>query len=506
LVKSDRATNANYGILYVTGNSSFGTSANLTADAVQGAYSVSVDSMPSGVAAGSFVLIDENTDNDPNVVWGPSFGGPGDGSRRWFSRQDRSLAQIMEVASVNGLTATFTTPLHYPYHTSGTCSGCDAQLTPYVGFLRSVGIENLFLFGGMGGDFNGNLPLVDCGYCWVKNVEAMWHVGTSIGFYSTFRSTLRDSFMHETPSPNPGGGGYLSGINVGAADNLFENNIMWQGNKVNVMRGSGGGNVVAYNYMDDSFGSTYPDSPEAGVNAGHYTTPHLELLEGNYSDNYKGDTYWGNSIYITIFRNWLSALRASHPPLNSYDFKSGSCDYVYGDYTSRTAVDVQAYSYYQSFVGNVLGMNGQVLLTNPYNSESCYNGKQQNFTEQVTTTAQSNTAANTDAVVMWEFGSYQASVNTPPCSCWTFIDTSINTQLRQGNWDWVTNAQHWYGLGGTTNGAGSPVTIPNSFYLSSAPAFFGSHQWPWVDPTTGTTYTLPAKYCFEHGQMPTCSF
>jgi hypothetical protein len=54
------------------------------------------------------------------------------------------------------------------------------------------------------------------------------------------------------------------------------------------------------------------------------------------------------------------------------------------------------------------------------------------------------------------------------------------------NWDWVTKAQHWYGIGGTTDGAGgSPQTIPNSFYLTSKPAFFGTNTWPWVDPTTG---------------------
>jgi hypothetical protein len=79
----------------------------------------------------------------------------------------------------------------------------------------------------------------------------------------------------------------------GGSENLIENNIFWYGNKVDTMHASGGGNVFAYNYTDDAFGSSYPESPEAGINAGHYTTPHLELLEGNYSHNYKGDSYWG---------------------------------------------------------------------------------------------------------------------------------------------------------------------------------------------------------------------
>ena len=125
-------------------------------------------------------------------------------------------------------------------------------------------------------------------------------------------SEVRNSYIHETPNITPGGAGYLMAIDYGSAEMLVENNIMWNGNKVIVMRASGGGNVVAYNYMDDSWGETYPDEPEAGVNAGHYTTPHMELIEGNYSHHYNGDCYWGNSIDITVFRNWLSGIRAAH--------------------------------------------------------------------------------------------------------------------------------------------------------------------------------------------------
>jgi hypothetical protein len=221
-------------------------------------------------------------------------------------------------------------------------------------------------------------------------------------------------------------------------------------------------------------------------------------LEGNYSHNFKGDTYWGNSIYITVFRNWLSGLRAAHPPLNTYSVVT-DCKHDYGDYAGRSAVDVQAYSFYQNFIGNVLGMNGQKLLSNP---TGCDEGPETAFTPQVTTTAQWNTANDQNAIVMWQFGTYQATVNTT--GNWSFVDTTINTQLRNGNWDWVTKAQHWYGAGRTTDGGATPVTIPNSLYLSSKPAFFRANRWPWVDPTTGATYTLPAKWCFEHNKMPTC--
>jgi len=495
LIKVDRDTNSNYGVLYVYPMGVFANhSYNLASDAVQGAYSITLTASPSDVHVGDIVAIDENTDNDPNVYWGTNHDPAGGGSRRWFTfmnRQDRSLAQIVEVSAVDGATITFDTPLTYPFHTAYS-----AQLTTATGpFLHGAGIENLFVWGGVGGDGNGNIPVTDCAYCWVKNVESSWAVGSNVGFYQTFRNVLRDSYIHETPNPTPGGAGYLHTMTGGASENLVENNIFWYGDKVNTMRATGGGNVFAYNYTDDAFGDQFPDSPEAGINAGHYTTPHLELLEGNYSHNFKGDTFWGNSIYITAFRNWLTAHRASHAPLNTYSYNDGSCTHNYGDYNgpARAAVDVQGDSFYQNFVGNVLGMSGQQLL----GASGCY-GAQTGWLLQVTTTAQWNAENASNPVPMWQLGILQASTG------WAFVDATINTQTRTANWDWYTRAMHCYGTGGTTDLGCSGVTIPNSFYLAAKPAFFGTNPWPWVDPTTGTTYTLPAKYCFEHGEMPTC--
>jgi hypothetical protein len=496
LWKSDHATNPSYGILYV-GNSGggFSSSTNLASDAQLGSQSMTLVSNP-GLQVGEIVYIDMNTDNDPDVVWGPSFGPPGDGSRRWFSRQDRSLSQMMEVTSVNGNTITFATPFHISFTVAN-----QAQLTRYAQPVsHGIGVEDIFFFGGMGGDYHGNIPVVGCAYCWVKHVEAMWSVGTGIGFYQTYRSELRDSYIHETPDANPGGGGYLTGLNYGASDNLFENNIMWYGNKVDVMRGTGGGNVLAYNYTDDSFGSNYPESPEAGINAGHFTTPHMELIEGNYSPNFKGDTYWGNSIYITVFRNWFSGSRAAHAPLNTYVYSSltgggTTCNFPYMDITGREAVDVQAYSFYHNFVGNVLGKSGQVLLSYPQALQtSCYDGTEDEFLVE-----DLNNDNDPDPFVMWRMGAYQASVNST--GSWTWLNDTISSQLRQGNFDWVTGAQTWYAspIGAFGPGNGAAVAIPNSMYLNSKPAFFGSNPWPWVNPSTGATSTFPAKARFDAG-------
>src|SRR5262249_53568412 len=75
----------------------------------------------------------------------------------------------------------------------------------------------------------------------------------------------------------------------------------------------------------------------------------------------------------------------------------------------------------------------------------------------------------------------------------------LATVIRDGNYDYLTNSQRWHN---TPQG----FSIPASMYLSSKPAFFGSTPWPWVDPSTGTTYTLPAKARFEGGSTTSNSY
>jgi hypothetical protein len=480
LIKADRDTNRSFAVLYVGENAGqFSSSINLAADATKGTNSLTLVSMPT-VKAGDIVLIDQVTDDDPRVWWGPQHNPPGGASRRWFARQDRSLAQMMEVTAVNGDTITFSTPFHITFKAEYA-----AQLSRYANrVLHHAGIEDLYVYGGMGGDGHGNISVALCAYCWVKNIEAHWSIGTSVGFYGTFRSVLRDSYIHETPDPNPGGAGYLVGLNWGASDNLIENNVMWDGNKNIVMRATGGGNVVAYNYMDDAYGGSYPNLPEAGLNAGHCTTPHMELLEGNYSPNYKGDSFWGNSIYITAFRNHLSGIRAARPPLDKYKYGV----YPYMDLQGRTAVDVQSHSDYTNFVGNVLGFQGQSLLS--------YNGSGYSYVQNAWSYEALGGFPKNGGVTMWSIGSQQAGG-------WTWVPTTYQTQLREGNWDWVTRSQRWHGVGGAV-GSGTPRMIPDTLYLAAKPAFFGSNPWPWVNPSNGSVNTLPAKACLEQGKMPTC--
>jgi hypothetical protein len=450
---------------------------------------------------------------------------PAGSSRNWFVRQGRSISQIMEVTAISGNTITFATPFHTTFKTA-----LGAQLSRYgdpnIGlqpFMQKSGVEDIYFCGGMGGDGHGNIAVGTCAYCWIKNIESHWAIGTQVGFYGTYRSVLRDSYIHETgcvptppattcvPDANPGGSGYLVGINTGAADNLFENNIMWNGNKVIVMRGSGGGNVIGYNYMDDAWITYAPHFPEAGINAGHYTTPHMELLEGNRSHKYTGDSYWGNSIYITAFRSHFPTVRGAIPPLNNYTTNQAGTIYPYRDIEGRTGSSIEYHSTGHNLVGNVFGTQGQTLLS--YTSPT-YTAAQTSWLFEGLTSDPFTGCPFNCAVPMWVIGGSTCG----PAGCPAWDSTTVNTIQRDGNWDFVTNSQTWCSVGGSPSYPsagthlcnGTPQTIPNSLYLTATPPFFGPNQpgcgptgctWPWVQPESATNpakvFTLPAKARFD---------
>jgi hypothetical protein len=432
------------------------SSVNLAANGIKGSRTVTLAraSVPV-LAAGELVLLDQLT-NTSLTVWSPD-SPPGDPSRGWFSRYNRPISQVMEVESVNGASVTFSTPLHIDFLTARS-----AQLSRYgedwmgpnpVPATKWSGVEDLYLEKGS----DGNISLNTCAYCWVRNVESKHTIGSSIGLESCFRCEVRDSYIHTSDDPNPGGGGYLLSIARGSADNLVENNAVWNANKVMVMRATGGGNVIAYNYFEDGWISYAPGWVESGANASHMTTPHFELFEGNQAFNFDGESTWGNSIYITALRNHLTSKRRSIPPLQLTD--EGY----------RRAISLAHGHWWYTFIGNVLGYSGM--------SPAPFSG----FAYEVTY------PWDEDPVGMWKLG---------VGNDWGPADPKVlSTVIRHGNFDYVTNSVKW-------DPTISDHTLPASLYLAGKPAFFGSYPWPWVDPT-GTTklYTLPARARFDSGNL-----
>jgi hypothetical protein len=201
----------------------FTSSTNLASDAAKGSQTAVVSRNP-GLAIGEIVLVDQIT--NPDITEWSKNSPPGDPSRTWFTRPDRPIGQVMEIQSVSGNTITFTTPFHIRFQTA---SG--AQLTrfsnadngPVVPVVRSAGLEDLYVRGGSGGQ--GNIWLSNAAYSWIKNVESDYQDGASIAVDASFRCIVRDSYVHSTQKPSPGGGGYGFSLSWYSSDNLIENNI-----------------------------------------------------------------------------------------------------------------------------------------------------------------------------------------------------------------------------------------------------------------------------------------
>jgi len=429
----------------------FTQSTNLASDAVKGSRTAVLASNP-GLAAGEIVEIDQIT--NPAITEWSSKSPPGDVSRTWFTRPDRPVGQVMEVESVSGNTVTFTTPFHIDFQTAFS-----AQLSrfsnvsngPVVPVVKYGGVEDLYVYGGSGGQ--GNIWLENAAYSWIKNVESDFQDGPSIAIDASFRCIVRDSYVHSTQTPSPGGGGYGFSFSWYSADNLLENNISWNMNKVMVMRASGGGNVIAYNYMEDGWIDYSTGWVETGINASHMTCPHYELFEGNQSFNFDGDNTWGNAVYITVFRNHFTGKRRSIAPLALTDAQN-----------ARAIGLMEGHKWY-SFVGNVLGTANQ----NPFPSTRYVLDAPFPWTD--------------DPIGMWRLGYNPENWSALP------DPNVIGSVIREGNFDYATNLVRW------VNG---PQGLPPSLYLSSKPAFFGSNPWPWVDPTgTVKVAALPARARFD---------
>ena len=266
----------------------------------------------------------------------------------WFSRTDRPTAEVKQIASIAGSTITFTTPIHISYRASQA-----AQLSRYRRpHVMNAGVEDLKLVGGDA----GNLRFQWAALSWARNVDnTQWH-GEGFAIDRSFRIELREFYVHDAAWAQVGGGGYAISLSAGSAEILIENGIAVRANKVMVARSAGAGSVVGYNYVDMGYINTIGAWIELGLNASHMVGSHHVLFEGNYGQNADSDNTHGNSIYHTFFRNHLRGIRAP------FDNQAGGKinDAAQWRNGPKRGAGLMAYSYWMSFIGNVLGAEGQM--------------------------------------------------------------------------------------------------------------------------------------------------
>src|SRR5208282_2723093 len=152
----------------------------------------------------------------------------------------------------------------------------------------------------------------------------------------------------------------------GAADNLVENNIARFLNKPILFNNSGGGNVIGYNYADNSWscdGNNDDGFQEVNIDC-HCAFPHMELMEGNWAPHMGASTTHGNAGYLTYFRNYGSSQWLPSVAGQSSSAIIWSQPFV-PQYANVEALQFDSPDLKMTVIGNVLGSTTDTSLGLP---------------------------------------------------------------------------------------------------------------------------------------------
>jgi hypothetical protein len=402
-----------------------GTARSLTLDAARESTTLALGAAAAAAfTVGDLAFVDQL--DEPEVDQGDC---------SYFKRiSGRSATQRVEVAAVDAMAGTLTlsSPLHWRY-TVASAAQVVRVTRPVV---RWAGIERLAVQGGTNPGYNGQMAggidVSNAAYCWVKDVQTDGTIGgMHVALTGTYRCVVRDSWFHHSANYGFGADCYGIVLRCGASENLVENNVVRWMNKPILFNVSGGGNVVAYNYADNSW-ATPPAWQETNIDC-HCSFPHMELIEGNFAPHIGATTTHGNAGYLTFYRNFSSSRFADPPVVGFSGTQTGNV----------AAIQLPGTDVGMNVVGNVLGQAGWSAV---------YDG-------------------SGSANAIYRLGT-----------------TAAATIHRHGNHDTVSGATVWMP-------GNDARTLPASLYRSAPPGWWpAATPWPWAGPDlTPMVGTLPAK-------------
>ncbi len=483
-----RGAGANLTILSGTGTSgdvvslgSGGPSYNpvsITGGAANGSTSITLSSA-SGITAGMYLVITET--NNPSFVSSNGSGGVCtwcDGS--WTSTGSLARGQIVAVIAVSGSTVTISPGLYGAYTNNPVA----------VAFNMSAsyaGVENLQVYGNNTG-YASSFGMSACAYCWVKGVESNYTDGDQVEDYWGYRDEIRDSYFSNAYLHTPGTHDSCIQVALKTSATLVENNIVERAHESVILEWGAAGNVISYNYTEGEFDSGSTDVVIGGIDF-HGAHPQYNLLEGNVLTTIYGDSVWGTSSQMTAFRNWVVGTNMICPPHTGRGAITCGTQGTQGFQAAR-AMDMSYLTTLNNYVGNVVGSSQMESLIT-YRTH---------IMSQVGSVEYPATRSYDADAYGWSFGYGEASDEGTGTGCdgvsgpCHLAGTSA-TDLIHGNYN---------NMGGTIAWAtGITQTLPNSFYLTSRPAWWGSMPFPATGPDVtggsgpgGHSYGNPARACF----------
>ncbi len=438
----------------------------ISSGATAGSQSLVVASN-TGITVGSYLVITEL--NDPSFVSiQGTLNGPATWVDSWTTQGTRARGQIVEVTSVSGTTIGITPGLYSAYTRT-------PWATRFSAGVKWAGVERLKTFATNSGT-NRNFLFQKAAYSWVTEVESDSTDGDHVTIDWSYRCEIRKNHFHDAFIHEAGQFDNMVGLRNKTSATLVIDNIIRRLHVAVMTEWGAAGNVIAYNYDRENFDAATAAGNRwlpVSMNSNHGAHPQFNLFEGNVSQKFQADAYWGSSSHCTVFRNWFSGTGTTNPPYTGRGpVDTGTTATLI---QANRAIDVWELQSMHSLLGNIVG--SAPLVT-------------RGLVRRVTEPA---SRGYDNPPVCFSYG-YTSESDSGGTSAKTSPTTTL---IEHGNFDFATNAVVW----DSTN---ADHALPDSLFLSAKPAWFGSLKWPPVDPITGAVSEtmIPAGYRFVNGIDP----
>jgi len=334
-------------------------------------------------------------------------------------RSLRSQIQIAYATAINGNTVTLSDPIVAPQWRAGQTP----QVWLYPNALTNSGIENLSV--DVTAANKDGIKFYGCVNCWATGNRVINANKVSIGAIQSAHVDIQHNYVYGAQNSDP----YCISPNYSSFLRI-ENNIIQKCRSQIVFNGPDTGSVVSYNYSINNW--------DGGTNYmwfavwTHSSASMYALYEGNVGNGLAFDDIHGSHQMNTLFRNRYTGWEPG---------KTGQ----------TIAVDSAAYARYSHFIGNVLGTTG------------------------VSNTYQSTSGAPSGTV-------FAIGGDGGPDA------VAVSTSMRWGNWDSATNTVRFQasevpsGDSAYPNSVPSNTNLPDSFYLTSKPSWWGNQPFPAIGP------------------------
>ncbi len=414
-------------------------------------------SSTNGLTVGKQICLDQLNDNDDvdvaNAWETTGTGAPGcanstgcgDCSRACGNRAQQQFATVQ---SINGNTITISPPIEMPNWRASQ----SPQIWWINGLSERCGVESLAIDGTSSSPYSAygaNVSFWNTRNCWVRDIRSTNNPvspgsdSTHVHFQQSARGEVRHSYFYGTRAAASLSYGVL--LNM-ASETRVEDNAFEAIYAPLLISYGACGNLISYNYFTNMFDNSTVMAACMWFHAGHAS---MNLMEGNYGTQIRGDYFHGSCGYNTVFRNVMTGWEP-------------------GNNENLTAINLTVTNRNWNIVGNVFGSAGT-----------------QHATDSLCTNAYVD---NTVYSIGWNNNTYSL-INDP---------VTVTTLYRHGNYDVVSKAVVW-------NSTNSDHNIPASLCLSSRPSWFGNRPWPPFDPNSPLTAfptNIPAGYRYVYGVDP----